>query len=152
MIAIPVATISDYEYVKAAFAANRDLFPHIRTDYIYNMIERCNCIVYDGVIIMYNFYKRNNTIGNVVAPKGSCTIKQILNTDKGNGKAGIVLNNFLQWAGKDVYLSVRADNLRAIKFYQKNSFELVGTINWKNGTIPGHVYCWKCPSQELPYI
>lgn len=147
---IPIATLSDYEKIKEGFANNRDLFPHIRTDYIHNMIEKCNCVYDKGIIIMYNFYKRNNKIGTVLAPQGSCTIKQILNTDKGNGNAGIVLNNFLQWAERDVYLSVRADNLRAIKFYQKNNFELVGTINWKNGTIPGHVYQWKYPSQELP--
>jgi RimJ/RimL family protein N-acetyltransferase len=150
MIAIPVATLSDYDAIKEAFGQNRNIFPHIRTDYIYRMIEKSNCVYSDGVIIMYNFYKRNNNIGNVIAPRGSCTIKQILNTQKGNGNAGKLLNEFLQWCERDVYLSVRADNLRAINFYKKNDFQLIGDISWKSGTLPGHVYYWKYKNQELP--
>jgi len=150
MMVIPVATLSDYDDIKTAFAQNRDIFPHIRTDYIHRMIAKCNCVYYDGVIIFYNFYKRKNKIGNIIAPKGTCTIKQILNTQKGNGNAGKVLNEFLQWANRDVYLSVRSDNLRAINFYKKNNFKLVGEISWKNGTLPGHVYCWNPKSPELP--
>jgi hypothetical protein len=145
---IPIAVSSDYDSIKSAFAKNRDMFPHIRTDYILRMIHRCNCVYSDGVIIFFNFYKRNNKIGNVVAPKGSCTIKQILNTQPGNGNAGKVLNDFLMWAERDVYLSVRASNSRAIQFYKKNKFNLVGEIGWKKGTILGHVYQWKYEINE----
>ena len=54
-MAIPIATLSDYDAIKDAFAQNRNIFPRIRTDYIHNMIERCNCVYYDGIIIFYNF-------------------------------------------------------------------------------------------------
>lgn len=39
-----------------------------------------------------------------------------------------------------VWLSVRADNKRAIKFYQKMEFELMGDISWKQGEIKGVIF------------
>jgi hypothetical protein len=145
-----VATEDQYNEIVKIFAQNRDIFPHIRGDYILRMIQTHKCIYKDGVVIMYTRYKRNNQIGNVVAEKHSYTIKQIVNVNKGNGMSAKILQEFLQSVSDPVYLSVRADNLRAISFYKKMNFELVGNINWKNGTIPGHVYHWKCPSLELP--
>lgn len=140
---IGVATLSDYPEIVKVFGENRDIFPHIRTDYIHRMIEQSKCVYQDGIVITFNVYKRNNAIGTVIAPRGSCTIKQIVNANKGNGVASTVLNEFLDWMGTDTYLSVREDNLRAIRFYLKNGFEWAGTTSWKNGTIPGNVYVFK---------
>ena len=144
-----LAKTTDYDAIANAFKVNRKLFPHIRTDYINSMIRSCKCAYDDGIIIMFTVYKRNNMIGDVQAPKGSCTLKQILNTQIGNGNAQIALDKFLTFASRDVYLSVRADNIRAIRFYEKNNFVKVGSITWKKGTIPGYVYHWKCKNQEL---
>ena len=106
------------------------------------MIRACKCVFQDGIVIMFTRYKRKNKIGNVIAPKGTYTIKQIVNSSMGNGNAQKILTLFLTQVEDDVYLSVRADNARAIQFYIKNNFVKVGTIAWKNGTIPGHVYCY----------
>jgi RimJ/RimL family protein N-acetyltransferase len=144
-----LATLDDYEDIIKIFYENRSIFPHIRTDYLKRMIESKKCFYKDGVVITFNQYKRTNKIGDVYANKNSYTIKQIVNKHKGNGKAAEILKEFLQSVQQPVYLSVRADNVRANSFYKKMNFELVGTINWKNGTIPGHVYLY---SETTPRI
>lgn len=146
-----LAKATDYDAIANAFKVNRKLFPHVRTDEINRMILSCKCAYDLGIIIMFNIYKRNNIIGDIQAPKGSCTIKHILNTQMGNGNAQLVLDKFLTFVNRDVYLSVRSDNLRAIRFYEKNNFLKVGSITWKKGTIPGYVYHWKCKNQELDF-
>lgn len=138
-----LATTSQYDAIVDMFKEQRRLFPHIRLDYITSMIHKNKCVYEDGIVIMFNKYKRNNRIGDVVAPKDSYTIKQIVNKTQGNGNAQKILASFLTEVKTDVYLSVRADNTRAIAFYLKNNFVKVGAITWKDGTISGHVYCWK---------
>lgn len=137
-----IAKTTDYKDIVTVFQDKRKLFPHIRLDYIDSMIRACKCVFQDGIVIMFTRYKRKNRIGNVIAPKGTYTIKQIVNSSIGNGNAQKILTLFLTQVEDDVYLSVRADNARAIQFYIKNNFVKVGTIAWKNGTIPGHVYCY----------
>jgi len=44
-------------------------------------------------------------------------------------------------SGGDLYLSVRRENVIACQFYERNGMKVVGNIAWKNGTIPGQVYC-----------
>jgi hypothetical protein len=141
---ISLATIDNYEEVKNIFKKYKHLFPHIRQDYIKAMIEKQQCVFEDGVVIMFNQYKRDNKIGNVVAPRNSWTIKQIVADIQGNGSASKVLEKFLRFVNSDVYLSVRSDNHRARQFYRKNNFQQLGTINWKSGLIEGSVYVWRC--------
>ena len=49
----------DFEKVKDIFYQHKELFPHIRTDYMRRMIESGNLILDNDVIITYNYYKRN---------------------------------------------------------------------------------------------
>lgn len=144
-----LATLDDYEEIIKIFYENRSIFPHIRTDYLKRMIEDKKCYYKDGVVITFNQYKRTNKIGNVCANKNSYTIKQIVNKNKGNGKAAEILKEFLHSVQEPVYLSVRADNERANSFYKKMNFKLIGNISWKNGTIPGYVYLY---SETTPRI
>jgi hypothetical protein len=146
-----IATEEQYDEIVKIFNQNKDIFPHIRTDYIKRMITSHKCIYTDGIVIMYNRYKRTNKIGNIVAEKYSYTIKQIVNANKGNGNAAKIIQEFLQSVSDPVYLSVRADNERAISFYKKMNFELVGNINWKKGTLPGYVFVYgKQPVTRIP--
>ena len=135
--------LENHELLCRVFKKHSAIFPHIRQDYIFNMLKAGKCWYENGVIIMFNQYKRNNKIGNITAPKGSFTIKQIVNENIGSGSATAVLENFSKYAKADIYLSVRKDNTRAVNFYKKNLFHEVGAIAWKGNTIPGLVFIRK---------
>lgn len=140
---IKLAEFTDFDAVVNVFKSQKKLFPHIRLDYITRMIVDSKCVFEDGVVIMFNRYKRNNPIGDVLAQKGTYTIKQIVNSNPGNGAAERVMKKFMDHVGVDIFLSVRADNTRAIRFYERNNFEKIGSIAWKQGTIPGCVFLRK---------
>ena len=143
MIYILYPTPQNRDLICRVFKKHRAIFPHIRQDYIFNMLKAGKCWYENGVIIMFNQYKRKNKIGNITAPKGSFTIKQIVNENIGSGSATAVLEHFIEFAKEDVYLSVRKDNTRAVNFYKKNLFHEVGAIAWKGNTIPGLVFIRK---------
>ena len=135
--------LENHELLCRVFKKHSAIFPHIRQDYIFNMLKAGKCWYENGVIIMFNQYKRNNKIGNITAPKGSFTIKQIVNENIGSGSATAVLEHFIEFAKEDIYLSVRKDNTRAVNFYKKNGFDEIGQIAWKGNTIPGLVFIRK---------
>ncbi len=104
------------------------------------MIAKKNLILENDVVITYNFYKRKQKIGDVQLTVGDTGLHQIASDSPGSGNAQSILNNFFDYCPKDVFLSVRADNLTANKFYVKMNMKLIGTTSWAKGTIPGNVY------------
>ena len=134
---------TDFEAVKEIFYQHKKWFPHIRTDYMKRMIARDNLILDDDVVITYNFYKRKQKIGNVIAQQGDCILHQIA-AKYHNGSASRVLQKFFEFVNpRRVFLSVRSDNEIAKKFYLKNNMKLVGTTSWARGTLPGDVYLYE---------
>ena len=130
---------TDFETVKEIFYQHKKWFPHIRTDYMKRMIAKDNLILDNDVIITYNFYKRKQKIGNVIAQQGDCILHQIA-AKYHNGSASRVLQKFFEFVNpRRVFLSVRSDNEIAKKFYLKNNMKLVGTTSWARGTLPGDV-------------
>ena len=133
---------TDFELVKEIFYQHKKWFPHIRTDYMKRMIAKENLIFDNDVVITYNFYKRKQKIGNVIAQQGDCILHQIA-AKYHNGSAGRVLQKFFEFVNpRRVYLSVRSDNEIAKKFYLKNNMKLVGSTSWAKGTLPGDVYLY----------
>jgi len=131
---------TDFELVKEIFYQHKEWFPHIRTDYMKRMIAKENLIFDNDVVITYNFYKRKQRIGNIIAQQGDCILHQIAAKHK-NGSASQALQNFFEFVKpRRVYLSVRSDNEIAKKFYLKNNMKLVGSTTWAKGTLPGDVY------------
>ena len=131
---------TDFETVKEIFYQHKKWFPHIRTDYMKRMIAKDNLILDNDVVITYNFYKRKQRIGNVIAQQGDCILHQIA-AKYHNGSASQVLQKFFEFVNpRRVFLSVRSDNEIAKKFYVKNNMKLVGTTSWARGTLPGDVY------------
>ena len=61
-------------------------------------------------------------------------------TPPGSGTAQSILNKFFEYCPRDVFLSVRADNLTANNFYVKMDMKLIGKTSWAKGTLPGNVY------------
>jgi len=131
------AVEKDFNEIKEAFARHRDIFPHIRTDYIMRKIKSGNVIFQYGTIIIYRVYKRKTILGEVSARKGDAIIHQILST-QGNGS--IVVQEFFDFVKTSVYLTVRADNKKARDFYERHNMKAIGDINWADGKIEGKVY------------
>ena len=137
------AGLSDFEEVKNIFYQYRDIFPHIRTDYLTRQIEGGHCILKDGIVITYNFYKRPQQIGTVLAAKFDCILHQIVKDTNKYTSASSVLKEFFEYVKTDVWLSVRRDNAVAKKFYEKNGMKLVGECSWADETLPGDVYLYQ---------
>ena len=134
---------TDFETVKEIFYLHKKWFPHIRTDYMKRMIAKSNLVLENDVVITYNFYKRKQRIGNVIAQQGDCILHQIA-AKYHNGSASRVLQKFFEFVNpRRVFLSVRSDNEIAKKFYLKNNMKLVGTTSWARGTLPGDVYLYE---------
>ena len=133
---------TDFELVKEIFYQHKKWFPHIRTDYMKRMIAKENLIFDNDVVITYNFYKRKQRIGDVIAQQGDCILHQIA-AKHHNGSASQALQKFFEFVNpRRVYLSVRSDNEIAKKFYLKNNMKLVGSTSWAKGTLPGDVYLY----------
>jgi hypothetical protein len=107
------------------------------------MIDSKNIVWEDNVLITWNRYKRKQKIGNYQAQKGDCILHQIAARDQGNGSAKKIFEKFI-WEGNknsDVILSVRANNDRARKFYERYVFKVVSDISWgKSSQVKGKVY------------
>ena len=133
---------TDFQSVKEIFYQHKKWFPHIRTDYMKRMIAKENLIFDNDVVITYNFYKRKQRIGDVIAQQGDCILHQIA-AKHHNGSASQALQKFFEFVNpRRVYLSVRSDNEIAKKFYLKNNMKLVGSTSWAKGTLPGDVYLY----------
>lgn len=136
-----IATLNEFDVIKSIFAPHqKTYFPHIRSDYIRRKIESGNVIFEDGVVIIWGVYKRKQKIGNLQAEKGDAHIGQIVVQQQGNGSATKVLNRFFAEMNMKVWLTVRAENIRARTFYEKNGMKNVGDISWSGGKIPGVIY------------
>ena len=72
-------------------------------------------------------------------------LHRILNTQQFSGKGGEVFDRFVKEivkpSGGDLYLSVRKENAVARSFYERHGMKVVGAVVWKNGTVPGLIYC-----------
>ena len=133
---------TDFEAVKEIFYQHKKWFPHIRTDYMKRMIAKNNLVYDNDVVITYNFYKRKQRIGDIIAQQGDCILHQIAAKYQ-NGSASQALQKFFEFVKpRRVYLSVRSDNEIAKKFYIKNNMKLVGSTTWAKGTLPGDVYLY----------
>ena len=136
------AKIEEIKEVYSIFHKHKEIFPHIRFDYLQRKINSGCCVYDDGVVITYTIYKRKNRIGENVANKGDVMLHQIVNADPSNGNSRKVLERFFEHTveGKPVWLTVRSDNDRAINFYKKMNFEVMGDIFWMGGKLPGVIF------------
>lgn len=138
------ATEDDIPRVWEIFKKHKEWFPHVRLFHVRTRVGREQVILEDGVVITYHKNQNNRKIGqntDVKVEKGSHMIHQILNENVGNGNSEKVIKKFFDFVGSDVYLTVRADNVPANKFYNKIGMKEVGEICWSQGKMLGKV--WK---------
>ena len=136
------AEIIDLEEIMDVFKQYKDVFPHIRSDKIERMVKSGNVVWEEKVLITYNHYQRKQKVGTYEAQKGDCILHQIAAKNQGDGSGKRVFENFLHFnRGRDVVLSVRSENDRAISFYKKYGFIKVSDITWgKESQVKGEVY------------
>jgi len=152
---------NNFEEVKDIFYQYKELFPHVRTDYMRRMIESGNLILDNDVIITYNYYKRNyklvrSSLGEmsqkIIMQPNDCILHQIAAKNR-NGSASEVLQRFFKWTKRRVFLSVRSENVIAKRFYEKNGMKIVGKTSWtKDGVknaLPGDVYMYDSVEEVL---
>lgn len=138
------ATPDDFDSAWEFFDTNKEWFPHVRKSHVRNRLEWGQVIIQDNVLITQQRYKRTGRIGrdsDVTTKMGDHIIHQIIAKNKGTGEAARVIQEYFDHVNTDVYLTVRAENVPANKFYQKIGMERVGYINWSNGKMKGNV--WK---------
>lgn len=140
------ATQIDLPVIYKLFYERKNIFPHIRKDYLVKMITENKCIYEEEAVVIYSIYKVATHIGfNTRTTVGDCTLKQIIGV-QGKGKTSEFLNRFYKYLNSipnysgNLYLSVRHDNERAKKFYERNGMEHVDNTSWSNGTILGDIY------------
>jgi len=146
------ATMKDFDDIMEVFKQYGDTFPHIRKDKIETMIEFHNVIWEENVLITYNHYKRkqrvammskkNRVLSAYEAQKGDCILHQIAAKNQGDGSGRRIFERFIDYnKGRDIVLSVRSANKRAIEFYKKYKFVKVSDIEWgKESQVKGEVY------------
>jgi hypothetical protein len=138
------AVPSEADEIYSAFRKRADIFPFMRKDKIQGRIARGQCIFDDGVIITYQRYKKPTRVGSVQIPHGSIMLHQILNSKQFSGAGRSIFEKFFNQivvpSGGDLYLSVREENTVARAFYERHGMSVVGSVTWKNGSLPGTVY------------
>ena len=132
----------DFNEVYSLFRKNRMWFPHIRTDKLKEQIESGLCVFDRGGVITYHINQRKNYISKnskVMTMKGDCILHQIV-AEKSDGSASNVFDDFFDYISTNLYLSVREDNERAVRFYYKKGMEKIGETMWGKENIKGLVF------------
>ena len=141
--------MDDFDEAWKVYHDNKAWFPHVRKSHVRTRLESNQLILEDGVLITYHKNTSSRKVGrdtDVSVTAGSHMIHQIINSTPGKGNAQSVMNQFFDFVGTDVYLTVRSENTAANKFYDKIGMKKVGYINWSGGNMPGFVWKKECPA------
>jgi predicted acetyltransferase len=113
---------------------------------LYNKIDRNELIYKKGVVLTWTKYKRKTKISpNISILKGEIKVNQLVNKNQGNGMARKIFKDFLNKHKTTFYLDVKKDNIKAINFYKKNNFTVVGEKLFGKSQIPGLIMKRQCP-------
>jgi hypothetical protein len=142
------AVESEAREIYSLMNTRKDIFPHIRFDYVQRACREGRCVYEDGVVIIYQRYKRTVQLGTVRIPAGSVMLHQIIS--KYPKAASRVFPRFCDAVEADVYLSVRESNVWARAFYERMGMTAIGTVSWMQGALPGVIY-WRANRAGLPF-
>jgi hypothetical protein len=139
-----LAVLPELKVIYGLFSSRKDIFPHIRQDALKRRIEAGQCIYEENVAITFQQYKKVTRVGDVSIPAKAVMLHQIINGGQFNGAGGRILDRFFEEivvpSGGDLYLSVRAENAVACRFYERHGMSEVGKVAWSGGLLPGLVY------------
>ena len=102
-----------------------------------NHIDKKTIIYKNGVLLTWVKYQKTvKKAPKCIIKPGDVKLDQIVNKNQGNGAAKKIILQFLKKHEKSrIWLEVRKNNKRAIRFYKKNGFKTV--CNIKFGEISG---------------
>jgi hypothetical protein len=96
------------------------------------------------VVITFQKYRKRTHVGDLDIPSGSIMLHQIVNENQFNGAGSRVFDRFIEEivipSSCDLYLTVRAENAVARRFYVRHGMETAGKVAWSEGAIPGLIY------------
>lgn len=129
-----------------------EIFPHLYKQgfKLISKIQKGNLILQDGVLITFTRYGNSGKISRnapVYKKRGDFIIHQIASDQSVKGATKKVLDEFVQYCrskgAQSIFLTVRAFNERARKFYERYGFIYQSDITWNSketGEIPGVIY------------
>lgn len=120
----------------------KDLFPHLRQDYIERKIQGQECVLYGTCASIISRYKKKTRLGDCHALRGDWISHQSVNLEQGNGHMKKFIEKVIRMIDKeggDFWTCIRVENVRSISFRKKMGFVEVGEINWMQGKLPGVV-------------
>jgi ribosomal protein S18 acetylase RimI-like enzyme len=94
---------------------------------ILQSIAAGNMLWDNGVALMFRVCQKASYYG-VSVGKGSYQILDIAASAKGDGSAARVLDEFCKEVQRPVFLLVKTDNVRGIRFYNRHNFKNVSTV------------------------
>jgi hypothetical protein len=140
---IQVAKLSDLKTIEAGFKLYKDIFHHIRHDYLIRQTTAGNVFVGFGCIAVIQQLRKGGMVGEYRYSRDEWHLHQFLNLDKANS---INPYKFMKsWiksrlGNSRVFCTNRVDNDTSNKWHEAFGFKHVAKIAWKQGTIPGRVY------------
>ena len=121
--------MGDYDDIVKTFRSYRTVFPYLRPKELEKSIKIKNMVWCDGVAIQFKTYKRRQKKGTFTTKVGDIHLQKIASSKR--GATDRVFTKWLDHLGDGrIVLSVRQDNKRAIKFYEKHNFEIVSKCRW----------------------
>ena len=133
-----IATLRDYDDVISAFRLYRNVFPHLTTTDIKKSIQNKELIWKYGVAIQFKYYKQKRKKGTFTTKVGDIHLIKMCKVN--GGLSDLAFNEWLDLLKRGrIVLSVRQDNHRAIKFYERHNFKIQSEISWGKDKIKGYV-------------
>ena len=133
-----IATLRDYDDVISAFRLYRNVFPHLTPTDIKKSIQNKELIWKYGVAIQFKHYKQKRKKGTFTTKVGDINLMKMCKVN--GGMSDLAFNEWLDLLKRGrIVLSVRQDNHRAIKFYERHNFKIQSEISWGKDKIKGYV-------------
>ena len=133
-----IATLRDYDDVISAYRLYRNIFPHLSPTDIKKSIQNKELIWKYGVAIQFKYYKQKRKKGTFTTKVGDINLMKMCKVN--GGMSDLAFNEWLDLLKRGrIVLSVRQDNHRAIKFYERHNFKIQNEISWGKDKIKGYV-------------
>lgn len=149
---LPLAKQSDLETIYKLFRDEKEYFGHVRKDQLERRIKQKQVIYHNGAVIIYHNVERTQIIStgsNVSATRGDCILHQIVSKVKRKGRGSSVMRTFIQENQRNVFLSIRQDNMNARKFYETLGMKIVGSTSWGKNNVSGKIYFFNIMGQHI---
>lgn len=114
------AVIEDLESIKLLIKNNYKWFSNINENTFYKKIYKKECIYENGVLLTFKILQKKKLANFEIQPNNTILEQMVReNLDRKSSYAEHIFTKFVNCTLGNTYLSVHANNRRAIKFYKK---------------------------------